>query len=52
MRLGIVFILFISTVILPQNRWIKLNGPEGAVIAGLYMLKEILFWQVQDFQEV
>jgi photosystem II stability/assembly factor-like uncharacterized protein len=36
MRLGIVLILFISTVILPQNRWTKLNGPEGAVIAGLY----------------
>jgi photosystem II stability/assembly factor-like uncharacterized protein len=36
-----IFILIATFILLsscsfPQNRWTKLNGPEGAVIAGLY----------------
>jgi photosystem II stability/assembly factor-like uncharacterized protein len=35
MKALFVIIVFLSFTVLPQNKWLKLNGPEGGVMQGL-----------------
>jgi hypothetical protein len=35
MKALFIIIVFLSFYALPQNKWLKLNGPEGGVMQGL-----------------
>jgi phosphoribosyl-AMP cyclohydrolase len=41
-RLIIYFICFITPAFFSQNRWMKLNGPEGGVVTGLFAIGDTL----------
>jgi photosystem II stability/assembly factor-like uncharacterized protein len=41
-KLIVYLFLLITPIIYSQNRWMKLNGPEGGVVTGLYALGDTL----------